>query len=135
MADAPERIFAAQYGNTIAAELDHRSIDGDGAEYIRADLHAAEVARLTAERDAAIAGAVTVKPLEWHKSHFTSWRGDWHTVPTNYTVRCADENGWRWSHSGGFGYCHSDEAAKAAAQADYERRVRSAITPAPPQEP
>jgi hypothetical protein len=70
---------------------------------------------------------VRVKKLVWHKSHITPWNGDWHTVPTGYTVRCAQENGWKWATSGGFGYSHSPEAAKAAAQADYEARIMSAI--------
>lgn len=70
-----------------------------------------------------------VKPLEWHKSHTTSWDDDWHTfLPLIYTIRCADENGWKWSHGGGFGYEYSPSAAKAAAQADYEARILSALT-------
>jgi len=68
-----------------------------------------------------------VKPLVWHKSHFNTWAGDWHTVPTGYTVRCADENGWKWQGNAAFGYAPSDEAAKAAAQADYERRILEAL--------
>jgi hypothetical protein len=69
-----------------------------------------------------------VKPLEWHKSHMPSWNDDWHTTtPFIYSVRCADENGWKWSAHGATGYAYSADAAKAAAQADYERRVLSAI--------
>lgn len=70
---------------------------------------------------------VKVKTLDWHKSHMSAWNGDYHTVPTAYTVRLADENGWKWSGFGGHGYENSPEAAKAAAQADYEARVLSAI--------
>ncbi len=71
---------------------------------------------------------VIVKPLEWHKSNMPAWDGDWHTTtPVIYTVRCADENGWKWSSSGGHGYAWSPEAAAAAAQADYEARILSAI--------
>jgi hypothetical protein len=70
---------------------------------------------------------VKVKPLVWEKSHFNSWRGDWHTVPTGYTIRCADENGWKWQGVGGFGYANSDDAAKAAAEADYASRILAAI--------
>ncbi|WP_342643413.1 hypothetical protein [Rhodoligotrophos ferricapiens] len=72
-------------------------------------------------------GAVRVKPLEWAKSEITAWNGDWHTVPTAYTVRCADENGWKWRGFGDYGYERSPEDAKVAAQADYERRILSAI--------
>lgn len=68
-----------------------------------------------------------VKPLEWHKSIIEAWNEDWHTVTTGYTVRCADENGWKWSTSGAFGYEYSPEAAKAAAQADYDARILSAL--------
>ena len=71
---------------------------------------------------------VKVKPLEWHKSHMPSWNDDWHTIgPFIYTIRCADENGWKWSHGGGFGYSPSPESCKAFAQADYELRILAAI--------
>ena len=36
---------------------------------------------------------VRVKPLEWEKSEISGWNGDYHTVPSGYTVRCADEWG------------------------------------------
>lgn len=85
---------------------------------------------LEAVRQEARAEARRVKPLEWHKSHVSGWNEDWHTVPTGYTVRCADENGWKWSTPlGSFGYELSPAAAKAAAQADYERRILSALIP------
>lgn len=74
-----------------------------------------------------------VKPLEWERSVIASWNDDWHTVPTGYQIRCADENGWKWSGQGAFGYERSPGAAKFAAQADYERRIRSALVlPSPP---
>lgn len=77
----------------------------------------------------AMAGGVRVKPLVWHESHMSSWNDDWHTVPTGYTIRCADENGWKWQGLGGHGYEYSATSAKAAAQADYERRILSALEP------
>ena len=73
-----------------------------------------------------------VKPLEWHKSKTTNWNDDWHTVPTGYTVRCADENGWKWATPlGSFGYASSPNGAKEAAQQDHEARIRWALEPAP----
>lgn len=69
-----------------------------------------------------------VKALVWERSEMPSWNGDYHTVPTGYTVRCADENGWKWSGLGSFGYCCTPDAATRAAQADYERRITSALT-------
>jgi len=92
-----------------------------------------------AEYDAAVAqaradgmrAAVQVKPLVWGMSHIPSWNGDWHTVPTGYTVRCADENGWKWQGNSGHGYSHSSEAAKSAAEADHKRRILAALAPAP----
>ena len=74
---------------------------------------------------------VVVKPLEWHKSAITPWLDDWHTVPTGYSIRCADENGWKWQGCGAHGYERSPEAAKATAQADHERRILSAIAGQP----
>ena len=57
--------------------------------------------------------------LVWHRSDMPVWNGDFHTAPTAYTVRCADENGWKWSclGRGAYGWEHSPEAAQAAAQA------------------
>lgn len=68
-----------------------------------------------------------VKALVWHKSVISSWNGDYHTVPTGYTVRCADENGWKWVTACGFGYAHSPEAAQSAANADHAARVIAAL--------
>lgn len=74
--------------------------------------------------------AWAVKPLVWHKSHMPSWNEDWHTIgPFTYTIRCADENGWKWTHGGGFGYAPTPDGCKAFAQADYECRIRSALEP------
>jgi hypothetical protein len=74
------------------------------------------------------ARGVRVKALVWHKSNMRSWNDDWHTVPTGYTVRCADEWGWKWSSPlGAFGYGKSPSSAQAAAQADYESRILAAL--------
>lgn len=70
---------------------------------------------------------VKVKALEWRKSEIIGWDGDWHTVPTSYTVRCADEYGWKWSGYGAHGYSHSDSQAKDDAQAHHEFRILSAL--------
>lgn len=128
MSKAPECIFAKVNGFTTRHPDGSRALIGGwcarpedrAIEYVRADLVPAP--------------SVSVKPLEWVKSHFMKWNGDWHTVPTGYTIRCADEYGWKWSSTrGAFGYCVSDDAAKAAAQADYEDRILAAIRigPAP----
>ncbi len=75
---------------------------------------------------------VKVRELEWQQSHVSPWRDDWHTTgPFTYTIRCADENGWKWSSGYGYGWCSTPDAAKAAAQADYEARIKSAIEIAP----
>lgn len=70
---------------------------------------------------------VKVKPLEWHKSHMPSWNGDFHTFPTAYTVRCADEYGWKWAGFGAIGNERSPAEAQAAAQADYAARILAAL--------
>lgn len=74
-----------------------------------------------------LADGLVVKPLEWHPSN-TGMSGDTHTTPTLYTVRFVDDrDGWRWMGLGGHGYEVTAEDAKAAAQADYSRRILSAI--------
>jgi hypothetical protein len=75
-----------------------------------------------------------VKGLEWHRSHVSGWNGDYHTVPTGYTVRCADENGWRWNGLGAHGYASSPEGAMRNAQAHHESRILSALQPSPARE-
>ena len=71
-----------------------------------------------------------VKALVWHKSHMRPWDGDYHTFPTCYNIRCANENGYLWTALGvgAHGYSHTPEAAMAAAQADYTRRILDALT-------
>lgn len=70
---------------------------------------------------------VKIKPLEWHEAD-----------PENYIAR----DGYKvWPHTGGWAWSHflggarwifrSFEAAKAAAQADYEQRIRSALVDVP----
>lgn len=75
----------------------------------------------------AVKGAI--KPLVWHKSHISGWNGDWHTLPTGYAIRCADENGWKWvsRKDGEVGYSETADAAKAAANAHHVASILSAM--------
>jgi hypothetical protein len=72
-----------------------------------------------------------VKPLVWHQSGGTHiMDGESHTVPTGYSVRYADENGWKWSTPlGAYGWECNPSLAKAAAQADYTARIFAALDP------
>lgn len=72
------------------------------------------------DQAAAVLELVGTNPLVWHQSggsHIMD--GESHTVPTGYTVRYADENGWKWTALGlgAYGWEQSPEAAQAAAQA------------------
>jgi len=78
---------------------------------------------------AALPGMVV--PLVWEKSHTLPWDDDYHSLPTAYTIRCADENGWKWSYNGGHGYERSPEAAMAAANAHNAAAVCKAMGLAP----
>ncbi len=92
-----------------------------------------EARALLARLEAAEGGWLPkVKQLEWHKSHIEPWAGDYHTLPTAYSVRCADENGWTWQGLGAHGYAWSPESAQAEAQRHHEARVLSALLPTPP---
>jgi len=104
-------------------------------EFIRTDLHAAEIARLTAERDAAMAGRVKVKPLVWEAFSYVSYTA--HTAFGEYVVE-VDEDDNRWGmwppHFGGCepkSWHELEDAAKAAAQADYEARILTTLEPQP----
>ena len=95
----------------------------------------AQVAALTAERDAA-AGAVRVKPLAWKGMGENHARA---AAPLFGTIRVENYGAGfaiSWSVPG-FSDVFCDgrwptiEAAKAAAQADYEARILAALEPAP----
>ena len=92
----------------------------------------AEIARLTAERDAALAGAVKVKPLVWK----------WSDAIRGYTADCritrnvfsVYESNGEWAAgsqlSRNSGY-PSKEAAMATMDAEHEARILAAIQPDP----
>ena len=114
--------------------------------------HEAIVARLTAERDAALAGAVKVKPLVWFDAPNICTREKADALGGHYSLVEFDA-GTDEAHFavnidlGGLAFVFILEpdpfggrrpkqfptldAAKAAAQADYDARILSAIQPAP----
>jgi len=93
----------------------------------------AEIAKLTAERDAALAGAVKVKPLVWEC--VSGSRLIFDAVGFNSTyrlwVQLDGSAKWQARYAGDWIDAPNPEAAKAAAQADYEARILSAIQPDP----
>lgn len=93
-----------------------------------------EIARLTAERDAALAGPVKVKPLVWDGFVAGSYRID--------VEKGGIANLWRYSAEmveneepelmqGGYLTLVSMDELKAYAQADYEARILAALEPQP----
>ena len=91
--------------------------------------HEAEIARLTAERDAALAGAVKVKPLVWFETQseiphhaWEAWTGfgRWVIFLRFQSMNAATY----WIFSLGY---PTLEAAQAAAQADYAARILAAL--------
>lgn len=81
--------------------------------------------------------AVTVKPLEWYDSpdDDTDFCAD--ALGLTYVVSCDLDGFCSWGFFRHVGSEEGDETwgikdAKAAAQADYERRILSAITPGQP---
>ena len=96
-------------------------------------------ARLTAERDAALAGAVKVKPLVWVDFHDRGAKAHaWNEA--NYMIQKWSDGRWEISASypgystsiyGTDRFYPTIEAAKAAAQADYDARILAAIQPDP----
>lgn len=95
-----------------------------------------QIAALAAER----AATVTVKPLEWVKDTMPNaapqrYRAATHDGTGDYSVSGSkNSDAWQWFRNGYFvdGHQHHKpmplDAAKAAAQADYDARIRSAIT-------
>jgi Tfp pilus assembly protein PilV len=99
-------------------------VDAMIAEWKRVDpssgvaMHPTSYVATFADLAAAVLDLCGPEPLVWHKSDMSGWNGDYHTSPTAYTVRCADENGWKWAclGRGAYGWEHSPESAQAAAQ-------------------
>jgi hypothetical protein len=157
---APERIWAWPTGIQPASGSAGLWCDvpkfirfGVATEYIRSDLHTAQIAALeaqladgsfykesdidamqdriatlTAERDAA--RAVRVKPLVWRDDATVSTSSSqW--PPGQYAVLLRDDGQYSlrmsWSLLMTDGYFDTLEAAKSAAQADYEARILAAL--------
>lgn len=92
----------------------------------------AQIARLTAERDAALAGAVRVKKLVW--SGDSPLRSEAFTAFGDYVVTARHDGVWRLLTPTAVEWVSyvKQETAKAAAQADHDARIRAAIEPAAP---
>jgi hypothetical protein len=117
MYEAADRIEALTERNQSLA-LDHLAAIGQAAEQIEA---------LTAERDR-LREAARFKPLVWFEAELPS-RGGGKITAEGYTIRRIEglwlldfagesKSVWRWADL---------QAAKAAAQADYEARILSAL--------
>lgn len=72
--------------------------------------------------------AVAVKPLEWTGDQALRPHSAW------YFVNETEGRGWRYSHSSDAPFYPTQAAAKAAAQADYEARILSALAHPPADE-
>ena len=70
-----------------------------------------------------------VTPLIWCKSHMQSWNGDFHSLPTAFIVRCADEWGWQWTElgRGARGYAPTPAEAIAAANSHHDAHVAALL--------
>jgi hypothetical protein len=66
-----------------------------------------------------------VQPIAWHKSHITPWDGDYHSIPTGYTIRGIGNENYRLSHQDGFSVHNSPAAAMVAADRVERRRILS----------
>lgn len=124
-----ERIIAAAFA-------DRRLLDGMLADRLISERYKAANA-IEALLDAAEGEVVRVKPLEWAEPSKTS-NGCWTAESPFGTYSVVNEGGW-WCILEGAPYCKGFEwlgenaakdtvaTAKAAAQADYESRIRSAL--------
>lgn len=119
----PERIWAMQDRCGTWDTGTFCGVNDGGTEYVRADLMQAEIARLTAERDAALAGAV--KPLVWIDNPDQAL--DCWMVDDFGLYQITDELVLFAGHESTGRKFDTLVAAKAAAQADYEARILAAI--------
>ncbi len=95
--------------------------------------HEAEIARLTAERDAVLAGAVKVKPLVWEQLGDRAWR-----APSpffgSFRVECYGDGPWQalWSVPVFCGtFVDGDFAGPDDAKRAIDARIRAALQPDP----
>lgn len=107
--EAPERVWAYRCQcHPSKNVIDGMNGEGSAVEYIRADL-----------------AKPKVKALEWADSD-RSLKSSAESVIGNYSVYGAlRSSGVVWSFNGM--PCETREEAKAAAQADYERRIKGAL--------
>ena len=113
---APERIWTAPTDGECHVGFDTPSVNYT-TEYIRADL-------------AAIPAQVRVKPLVWistGENRYSAKSEDYKVVTDGKCWAFCPED---WPPFAGYPYLTAD-AAKAAAQADYEARILAAIEPQP----
>lgn len=88
-----------------------------------------------AERDAALAGAVKVKPLVWELEPDRPAEDPYWIARPNEQKRHVVLKAWcealnRWEFVWDI-FCETEELAKTAAQADYDARILAAIQPDP----
>jgi hypothetical protein len=112
------------YNMTMRDQIAAVALDAINEQYRNGSTRAGYAIAATDAILAALPGMIP--DLVWDKSHVASWNEDYHTVPTNYTIRCADENGWKWSYGGGHGYARGPEAAKAAANTHHRAAIAKA---------
>lgn len=129
MSDMPERIWVAgtpqecgqYFPSCVEAEGE---LGGIGVEYVRAD--------------SIPAAQVTIKPLEWDQLEGLPDYDIWEvlTIIGRYKVQKASWNDYALlvRPNGTMDQFPTIESAKAAAQADYAARIRSALTATPAQD-
>lgn len=99
------------------------------------DRRHAALEQMQAERDAALAGAVKVRPLVWKDGNFCGQQESYaDTEFGSFMVVACIGLGGRWAYTDPSGDDSEDDwvsavAAKAAAQADYEARINASIQP------
>jgi hypothetical protein len=131
-----ERIWLQPGAETTWCQ--HR-INDDDVEYVRADIAASPAPT--------VSGEVAVKPLEWEDREPYTYKGYWHKVWRAVNKLFGDyriDYSWKvgtqepdpptfhvWMSGAGESKFPTLDTAKAAAQAEYEQCIRSALLPAP----
>lgn len=142
-----ERLTYKGFARRVEAELDALNYPESHAlrraaiEFINGPDQAAQIATLKAELAAARDAAVQVKPLEWEESegNFPGQRiWCYDDAQTMWIVKNPDDPDFVWCETISIDFAPVSpvkgvfttlEAAKAAAQTDYENRIRSALAP------
>lgn len=119
------RVWEAWSVGTMSQSDFHPAADDEDVTFDMADAILAVLPEIIQQNPSIIADMV--EPLYFAKSHMPEWDGDFHTVPTKFTIRGIGDETYRLKYEGGFSEHNSPETAIAAANAHNVATILAAL--------